>query len=171
MSLIQCRKWICEVNHVQAMGNLDLWLYVDVNRRKGLNFSLLMWSGMSVCETPREGAKQKFTKIISFSALSCQRRQLTQSHLSHMSIWFLTVTAEVEINSRLGARKWIRGQSRAAIQFLQLVSVSFPPVAHLLLEIPSLIPFFALPFVDLFYWQRLLSIFAAFSQLPVQLQR
>lgn len=64
-----------------------------------------------------EGAEQRFTKIISFSALSCQRCQPFLSQLSHVNSWFLTTMTEVETNSRLGTRKCRWGQSRAAIWF------------------------------------------------------
>lgn len=118
----------------------------------------------------REGVEQKFTKIIHFfcsllpetstySITSQPHEQLISDH-NHRG----------RSKQQVGGKKVYMRAEQAALQFLQLVSVSFPPVAHLLLEIPSLISIFSLPFVDLFYWQRLLSIFAAFSQLPVHLQ-
>lgn len=134
-SLNQCRKRVYKVNHVcgiaVSMRNLDLYsfMWIPVERRL-LIFPYRCDQGL-VCERDaREGAEQRFTKIISFSALSCQRHQPSLSQLGHVNSWFLTITTEVEVDSRLGARKCIWGQSRAAICFftagLNLFSTSSP---------------------------------------------
>lgn len=117
-----------------------------------------------------EGAGQRFTKIISFSTLSCQQCQPFLSQLSHVNSWFLITMTEVEANSRLGTRKCRWGQCRAAIWFYSWSKFQFhqQPICfgrflHSFLS-------FSLCFLHLCTYQSLLPIFVALIQLAVQLQ-
>lgn len=89
-SLNQSKKSAYKVNHVcgiaVSMRNLDLYSFtwIPIERRL-LIFPYRCDQGL-VCErNAREGAEQRFTKIISFSALSCQRLQPSLSQLGHVN--------------------------------------------------------------------------------------
>lgn len=90
-----------------------------------LIFSYKCYQGWGCVREAGEAAKPRFTKIISFSALSCQRCQPSLSQLSHGNSWFLTTMTEVKAKSRLGIRKCRWGQSRAAIWFYSSSKVLF----------------------------------------------